>query len=322
MSKFCRYCGTALVDEAVFCAKCGRECADMARQPAARQPAAAQPVWQAPAPQAPPPKKKAGLLIAAAIVVVLAALAVTALWKPGFLRSKLPFFDDGEETLSEPASPSPKPTPRATTAPTETPRATGTPTAEPTSEPTAGPTPEETPEPTPFVNPFDDVPEDKYYYEPVMWAARNGLTGGTHFRPADPCTRAQAVTMMWRAAGSPASSSIAQLYSDVEEGDYYYEACMWAYNVGITAATPGGTFRPDEAITRAQITTFLYRLVGEKVEAENPFTDVKESDYFYDAALWAGEKGIIGPSATFDPQGVCSRGNAVTFLYRAMKDRD
>ena len=182
-----------------------------------------------------------------------------------------------------------------------------------------------TPPPAPGVNPFVDVPEGSFYYDAVLWAVDKGITKGTdttHFSPNGICTRAQAVTFLWRAAGSPAAKSGAMPFTDVKAGSYYETAVLWAVENGITKGTTATTFSPGQNCSRAQIVTFLWR--SEKSPAAgtvNPFTDMKASAYYADAVLWAVKKDVTkGTTATtFSPNDNCTRAQIVTFLYRAMK---
>jgi len=174
----------------------------------------------------------------------------------------------------------------------------------------------------PFENPFTDVKENAYYYDAVMWAVETGITSGktdTEFEPNGICTRAQAVTFLWRAAGNPEPVTTVNPFVDVKENAYYYKAVLWAAENGITSGKTANRFAPNENCTRAQIVTFLWRSEGEPVvEAENPFTDVSENAYYYDAVLWAVEEGITsGKTPTsFQPSAECTRAQIVTFLYR------
>ena len=171
---------------------------------------------------------------------------------------------------------------------------------------------------------FTDVKESSYCYEPVLWAVENGITTGmsaTKFMPDNPCTRAQVVTFLWRAAGEPLPVSGKNPFTDVKSSAYYYNAVLWAVEQGITTGMSATSFGPDRPCTRGQVVTFLHRAAGETEpeSAGNPFTDVKESGFYYKAVLWAVENGITtGMSATrFEPGRTCTRGQVVTFLYRA-----
>ena len=177
-----------------------------------------------------------------------------------------------------------------------------------------------------MLNFFVDVFPGDYYYDAVLWAAENGITGGvddTHFAPNATCTRAQAVTFLWRAAGCPAPQSHAMPFTDVAEGSYYYDAVLWAVEQGITKGTGDTTFSPNATCTRAQIVTFLWR--SQKSPAAgtaNPFTDVAADAYCVDAVLWAVKEDITngtGNGTTFSPNDNCTRAQIVTFLYRSMK---
>ena len=177
-----------------------------------------------------------------------------------------------------------------------------------------------------MLNFFVDVFPGDYYYDAVLWAAENGITGGvddTHFAPNAPCTRAQAVTFLWRAAGSPAPKSSEMPFKDVARGSYYYNAVLWAVENGITKGTSDTTFSPNDTCTRAQIVTFLWRSQKSPASGSvNPFTDVAADDYYADAVLWAVREGITNgtSSTTFSPDATCTRAQIVTFLYRCLGD--
>ena len=174
---------------------------------------------------------------------------------------------------------------------------------------------------------FTDVSADAYYYDAVDWAVGKGITtgtgDGTTFSPDDSCTRGQVVTFLYRAAGEPEVSGADNPFGDVSSGDYYYDAVLWAVENGITTGTSGTTFSPDETCTRGQVVTFLYRYAGtEAADTANPFADVDSSDYFYTPVLWAVENGITTGTTgtTFSPDETCTRGQVVTFLYRALAE--
>ena len=172
---------------------------------------------------------------------------------------------------------------------------------------------------------FVDVATGSYYEEAVNWAVENGITRGTddtHFSPDGICTRAQAVTFLWRTAGSPAPKISAMPFTDVPVGSYYYDAVLWAVENGITKGTSNTTFSPDMACSRAQAVTFLWR--SEKSPAAgtaNPFADVKSTAYYAGAVLWAVENGITKgtTNTTFSPNADCTRAQIVTFLWRCKK---
>ncbi len=172
---------------------------------------------------------------------------------------------------------------------------------------------------------FTDIGSEAYYFEPVLWAVRNGITNGmsaNEFAPEENCTRAQIVTFLWRANGCPEATEQKHPFVDVKEGEYYYQAVLWAVENGITGGVSATEFAPDAVCTRAQVATFLYRAAG-KPSADtknNPFCDVNENEYYYDAVLWAVANGVTnGVSATeFAPTASCTRGQIVTFLYRAL----
>lgn len=171
---------------------------------------------------------------------------------------------------------------------------------------------------------FTDVPSGSYYEEAVRWAAENGATAGTdsaHFSPDGICTRAQAVTFLWRAAGSPAPKSSAMPFTDVPAGSYYYNAVLWAVENGISKDTSDTAFSPDKTCTRAQIVTFLWRSQNAPAAgSSNPFADVAASDYYAGAVLWAVKNDITkGTGATtFSPDADCTRAQIVTFLWRTL----
>jgi len=175
-----------------------------------------------------------------------------------------------------------------------------------------------------MLNFFVDVPAGAYYYDAVLWAAENGITSGvddTHFAPNSPCTRAQIVTFLWRAPGSPAPKSSEMPFEDVAAGSYYYDAVLWAVENGITKGTSDTTFSPNADCTRAQIVTFLWRSQGSPVaDAVNPFTDVAADAYYAGAVLWAVENGVTNGTSdtTFSPNANCTRAQIVTFLYRCL----
>ena len=178
-------------------------------------------------------------------------------------------------------------------------------------------------------NPFRDVKDSKYYYDAVLWAYyhRPQITGGTGdgttFSPNESCTRAQVMTFLWNACGAPAPASAYNPFSDVKSGKYYYDAVLWAYHHSpqITGGLSTTTFGVKSPCTRAQVVMFLWAAAGkpEPTTTENPFSDVKSTDYYYKAVLWAVENGVTGgtTAATFSPKQTCTRGQVVTFLYKA-----
>ena len=172
---------------------------------------------------------------------------------------------------------------------------------------------------------FVDVATGSYYEDAVDWAVENGITKGTddtHFSPDGICTRAQAVTFLWRTAGSPEPEIRTMPFTDVPVGSYYYDAVLWAVENGITKGTSDTTFSPNMTCTRAQIVAFLWR--SEKSPAAgtaNPFADVKSTAYYADAVLWAVKENITKgtTSTTFSPNADCTRAQIVTFLWRCKK---
>ena len=171
---------------------------------------------------------------------------------------------------------------------------------------------------------FKDVPVDAYYYEAVKWAAEKGITGGVGnglFAPNQPCTRAQIVTFLWRAAGSPAPKHMSS-FADVPADAFYAKAVAWAVENGITGGTGDGKFSPDTTCTRAQAVTFLYRASGAPAVSGNAaFSDVATNAYYAAAVKWAEKNGITGGigGGLFGSGSDCTRAQIVTFLYRAMK---
>ena len=171
-------------------------------------------------------------------------------------------------------------------------------------------------------SPFTDVKIDAYYYEAVKWAQEKGITSGigdNQFGPEQSCTRAQIVTFLWRAAGSPAPKGAAAGMTDVVSGGYYEKAVAWAIENGITTGTTTSTFSPDATCTRAQAVTFLARALNAKAASAAEFSDVPTDSYFADAVAWAAANGVtegIG-GGLFAPDNDCTRGQIVTFLWRA-----
>ena len=172
---------------------------------------------------------------------------------------------------------------------------------------------------------FVDVPRGSYFYDPVYWAVAKGITAGTdetHFSPKLTCTRAQIVTFLWRAAGSPEPAATECKFTDVKKKAYYYKAVLWAVENGITGGTSDTTFSPNAACSRGQIVMFLWRSAGspEPAATECKFTDVKKKAYYYKAVLWATENNVTAGTGetTFSPMAPCTRAQSVTFLYRYM----
>ena len=172
---------------------------------------------------------------------------------------------------------------------------------------------------------FADVPTDAYYYEAVKWAAKKGITGGIGnglFGPNQPCTRAQIVTFLWRAAGSPEPKAMSS-FADVSTDAYYAKAVAWAVENGITTGTGDGKFSPDATCTRAQSVTFLFRAIGKLVDSKAEFSDVLADSYYANAVDWAVENGVtngIG-DGLFGPDNSCTRAQIVTFLFRAYQGK-
>ena len=173
-----------------------------------------------------------------------------------------------------------------------------------------------------FQNPFEDVFATDYYYDAVLWAVKEGITNGTSattFSPKAPCTRAQMVTFLWCAAGSPEPTATTCSFTDVDMDSYYGKAVLWAVENGITKGTSDTTFSPDMECSRAQMAAFLCRMAGGKAESDTiAFTDVKADAYYADSVQWAVENGITEGTGEgkYSPDAVCTRGQMVTFLYR------
>ena len=174
-------------------------------------------------------------------------------------------------------------------------------------------------------HPFLDVPAGAYYEDAVVWAVGKGITSGTNATTFDPngtCTRAQAVTFLWRAAGSPTPKTKLMPFPDVPVGSYYWNAVLWAIEQGITEGTSYLTFSPNDSCTRAQIVTFLWRSKGNPAVSGNaPFTDVAPDAYYAAAVTWAEKNGITGGigNGLFGSNNTCTRAQIVTFLYRTMR---
>ena len=174
-------------------------------------------------------------------------------------------------------------------------------------------------------SPFSDVSTSAYYYEAVKWAQEKGITGGIGnglFGPNQPCTRAQIVTFLWRAAGSPEPKSMSS-FSDVSADSYYAKAVAWAVENGITTGTGDSKFSPDATCTRAQSVTFLFRATGKLVDNKAEFSDVPADSYYANAVAWAVENGIttgVG-GGKFAPNAICTRAQIAAFLMRAYQDQ-
>lgn len=168
---------------------------------------------------------------------------------------------------------------------------------------------------------FHDVTRFDYFYDAVKWAVDHDITSGTGrftFSPNAACTRAQTVTFLWRAAGSPRPVSTVNPFTDVHYGDYFYQAVLWAVENGITMGTSATTFSPDATVTRAQVVTFLWRANGQPAAWNSGFTDVSADAYYAKAVAWALQNGITTGTGfgVFSPDAACTRAQIVTFLYR------
>ena len=172
-------------------------------------------------------------------------------------------------------------------------------------------------------NPFHDVNSSDYFYEPVLWAVENGVTAGvtpTSFAPNAPCTRGQTVAFLWRALGKPTPQKTENPFTDVAASAYYYTPVLWAVENGVTYGISATQFGPEATVTRSQVVTFLWRAAGSPAAATstNPFTDVRASEYYYKAVLWAAENGITAgvTPTSFAPNAPCTRAQIVSFLHR------
>lgn len=172
-------------------------------------------------------------------------------------------------------------------------------------------------------NPFVDVKQGDYYYDAVQWAVGKKITSGTSattFTPDGICTRAQTVTFLWRSQGSPKAVGAENPFTDVSKDAYYYDAVLWAVEQGITNGTSATTFSPDATVTRGQTAAFLWRVAKQPQvdQTANPFADVTQDAYYYNAVLWAVAKEITNgtSSTTFSPDQGCTRAQIVTFLWR------
>ena len=171
---------------------------------------------------------------------------------------------------------------------------------------------------------FEDVLLGQYYYDAVAWAAKSKITAGvtaTMFAPDKTCTRAEIVSFLWRAAGSPEPKSASNPFTDVDSSAYYYKAVMWAVEKGITAGTSETTFSPDKTCTRAEAMAFLHRSEGSPAASGvGSFTDVPADAYYTNAVAWAVKSEITAGTSetTFSPDKTCTRAEIVTFLYRDM----
>lgn len=169
---------------------------------------------------------------------------------------------------------------------------------------------------------FSDVDANAYYYDAVQWAVQQGIVSGTSettFSPDQECTCGQAVTLLWRAAGSPTPKGKTNPFADVKEDVYYYQPALWAAERGIISGT---ALRPDEPVTRGQFATLLYRNAGSPaVESKSGFTDIPGDASYAQAVNWVAAQGIASGTGehTFSPDTICTRGQIVTFLYRAKK---
>ncbi|MCH5187186.1 MAG: S-layer homology domain-containing protein [Oscillospiraceae bacterium] len=179
-------------------------------------------------------------------------------------------------------------------------------------------------EPNNGIDQFTDLDDGAFYLKPVEWAVNEGITSGISnntFGTDEPCTRAQIVTFLWRAAGSPEIRSV-NPFDDVNRNDYYYDAVLWAVEQGITSGTSDDTFSPDMPCTRAQAVSFLYREKDSpSVRGTNSFIDLTPGAYYADAVQWSVNNGVTAGTGdnTFSPDQDCTRAEIVTFMYRSRK---
>ena len=172
-------------------------------------------------------------------------------------------------------------------------------------------------------NPFIDVHKTDFYYEPVLWAVENGITGGTSkntFSPNKSCTRGQAVTFLWNQAGKPEPKTSSSKFADVKADAYYAKAVQWAVEQGITSGISDTSFAPNDVCSRGQIVTFQWRANGAPVVVtSSTFNDVAKGAYYEQAVQWAVKNEITSGTGNnnFSPDKNCTRGEIVTFLHRA-----
>lgn len=337
MAKFCIWCGAQAEDDAVFCPNCGKRVdgADAMQQPPQQQ----QPIHPPMAPQgysAPRGKSRNGLVIGLVAAALALVVGVGGFVWPGFFRGgeeaeteevsdrKSDGKDrDSEKEETKPHSVKPKDE--------EKPKEDENPAEEKNEEKNEEESHDlEEIEPIieveppvddmPYVNPFTDVQEGEWYYDALMWAGKNGIVNGTEFDPSGRATRAQALTFLWRASGSPASNLPMSPYIDVTPDKYFYQPVLWSFEHGLVATAEDGRFHADDTLNRAQAITFLYRAVdSEDFDLEQSFSDVKPGDWYYDAANWAYGAGVVGRNEnfTFEGDAPVTRAQFVTFMHRA-----
>jgi len=313
---FCEKCGAQVPDGVRFCGVCGAATEPL---PRAAQPPV-QPAWQQPA--AATAKKSNKPLIITLIAVgaaVIVGLALFFLLRGGGLED-----GDAAAPAAETESVSPIPSlPGGTrsgepeTLPEQEPEAEAEP--EPEPAPTPAPEPELEPEPEPepvYEMTFTDVRESDWFYDAVYWAGSRGLVSGDTFSPGGDCSRAQLLTFLWRLQGEPEPTLQVSPFTDVASGDWYFKPVLWAFENGLLSTSQDGQFHPGDGISRGQALTFLYRAEnGSAAGLSNPFSNVRESDWYYAPALWAADRGIVS-GGSFNAAGVCTRAEVVTLLWR------
>lgn len=305
MSRFCNKCGAPLRDGIRFCTKCGAPITEAPQpqpQPQYQPQSQPQPQYQ-PQPQA---AKKSGK---GAVIGIVAGLVVIALGVTGWLGFREGGFLRGGDTAAEEVKESDSPVKKSESS------------VKQPDEPVKTDAPEpDAPEPVSETYIFDDVSESDWYYEAVQWAAGESIVSGTTFNPTGDCTRAQALTFLWRAKGKPEPNLKVSPFTDASDGDYFYAPVLWAFENGLISLSGDGKFHPDDAATRAQAVTFLYRAEGSpKTHGTSQFSDVKDTDWFAPQAVWALEKGLLSSGGAFYPDGKASRAIYVTLLYRLYK---